>query len=195
MVMREVPDDAMDLSPKLQVKAGAAQDEHFEARIGDSAALAFRVALGVLRRPEDAEEVAQEAFLRARRAFVSLRNPDSFRPWLVRTVFRLALDRQRQDRRRRHREQRAGRESLVLAGTSEDALAQAEVHGKIMDAIDSLPDKLRLTTLLVAIQGNSLGEAARLLRLPEGTVKSRLHLARRALAERLRCVTAASEKH
>jgi RNA polymerase sigma-70 factor (ECF subfamily) len=53
--------------------------------------------------------------------------------------------------------------------------------------VDALPEKLRIVTVLAAFQEHDVASVARLLDLPEGTVKSRLFLARKALAERLRC--------
>src|SRR5205809_7028522 len=79
-------------------------EQEFEARLVESSTLAFRVAYGVLRRREDAEDVAQEAFVKAYRNFSQLRDRDRFRAWLVRMTWRLALDRQRGDRRRLARE-------------------------------------------------------------------------------------------
>src|SRR6202521_2234950 len=76
----------------------------FEARLLESSALAFRVAYGVLRQREDAEDVAQEAFAKAYRRFRQLRDRNRFRAWLVRMTWRLAIDRQRADRRRASRE-------------------------------------------------------------------------------------------
>jgi RNA polymerase sigma-70 factor (ECF subfamily) len=55
-------------------------------------------------------------------------------------------------------------------------------------AIDALPEKLRVVVVLGAIQGHDIHSIARLLELPEGTVKSRLYLARKGLAESLRCL-------
>ena len=81
------------------VSLDPALEHELEERVADSSALAFRVALSVLRRREDAEDVAQDAFLRAHRAFGSLRDRDRFRAWLVRTAFRLALDRRRGEKR------------------------------------------------------------------------------------------------
>jgi RNA polymerase sigma-70 factor (ECF subfamily) len=158
----------------------------FEERVVDSSTLAFRVALGVLRRREDAEDVAQEAFVRAHRAFGSLRDRDRFRGWLVRTAFRLALDRKRGDKRRTRREDVAAIEAPVHAESVEDSAARAEVRARVGEAVDALPEKLRVVTVLAAIQEHDVASVARLLELPEGTVKSRLHLARKALAERLR---------
>jgi len=164
----------------------AASEREFEERVVDSSTLAFRVALGVLRRREDAEDVAQDAFLRAHRAFASLRDRDRFRAWLVRTAFRLALDRLRSEKRRALREDAAAIEAPAPAESVEDAATRAELRARVGEAIDALPEKLRIVTVMAAIQEHDVASVARLLDLPEGTVKSRLFLARRALAERLR---------
>ena len=79
-------------------------EQEFEARLVESSTLAFRVAYGVLRQRQDAEDVAQEAFVKAYRSFTQLRDRERFRAWLVRITWRLALDRQRGDRRRLVRE-------------------------------------------------------------------------------------------
>jgi RNA polymerase sigma-70 factor (ECF subfamily) len=167
------------------VSLDPALEREFETRVVDSSTLAFRVALGVLRRRADAEDVAQEAFLRAHRAFASLRDRDRFRAWLARTAFRLALDRRRGERRRAFREDRASLESPVVR-SAEDEAYESEVRTRVGEAIDAMPDKLRLVTILAAIEEQDVSSVARLLALPEGTVKSRLHLARKALAEKLR---------
>jgi RNA polymerase sigma-70 factor (ECF subfamily) len=70
----------------------------------ESSRLAVRVAFSVLRQREDAEDVAQEAFAKAHRSFSQLRDRERFRAWLGRMTFRMALDRQRANRRRAQRE-------------------------------------------------------------------------------------------
>src|SRR4051812_6557087 len=80
----------------------------FETRLVESSTLAFRVAYGVLRHRQDAEDVAQEAFVKAYGKFRQLRDRERFRSWLVRMTWRLAIDRQRADRRREARERNAG---------------------------------------------------------------------------------------
>src|ERR671910_926378 len=82
-------------------------EAEFEARLVESSTLAFRVAFGVLRHREDAEDVAQEAFAKAYRNFYQLRDRERFRAWLVRMTWRMALDRQRANRRRMAREEAA----------------------------------------------------------------------------------------
>jgi RNA polymerase sigma-70 factor (ECF subfamily) len=180
-------DDVVLHSPERAVSLDPALEREFEARVADSSTLAFRVALGVLRHREDAEDVAQEAFVRAHRSFGSLRDRDRFRAWLVRTAFRLALDHRRGQRRRQARED--GTVAEPVSGASvEDEVARREVSEAVTAAVDALPEKLRVVTVLAALEGRDVAAVARLLELPEGTVKSRLHLARKALAERLRCL-------
>ena len=168
----------MSLDPSLE--------QEFESRIGDSSMLAFRVALSVVRRHADAEDVAQEAFLRAHRAFGTIRDRERFRAWLVRTTFRLALDRIRGEKRRARREDAVAIEAPSRSDSAEDAAARSELREHVAEAVAALPEKLRLVTVLVAIEEQDTASVARLLELPEGTVKSRLHRARKELAEKLR---------
>jgi RNA polymerase sigma-70 factor (ECF subfamily) len=154
----------------------------FADRLRETSTLAFRVAYGVLRHREDAEDVAQEAFVRAHRSFAQLRDRDRFRAWLVRMTWRLAIDRIRTDKRRLAREQAAQPQPEVSV---EDIAVARERSRALWNAIDDLPEKLRLTIVLAAIEGHDIPEVARLLDVPPGTVKSRLFLARQQLAEKL----------
>jgi len=164
-------------------------EREFESRLRESSRLAFRVAYGVLRHREDAEDVAQEAFAKAYTSFHTLRDRDRFRAWLVRMTWRLAIDRLRANRRRSAHEQ--------AAETAPDPTVDADVearerHVHLWAAIDSLPDSLRLVTILAAIEGHDLKEVSRLLRVPTGTIKWRLFMARRKLQEKLRWMTSAN---
>ena len=157
-------------------------EREFEARIADCSTLAVRVAFSVLRQQQDAEDVAQEAFVRAHRSFRKLRNRESFRAWLVRTTWRLALDHRRGEQRRSARQ---NAHAISTIQVTADAVAAAERTAALWQAIDALPEKLRITIVLSAIEGHEVADVARLLGLPEGTVKSRLFNARRQLQERL----------
>jgi len=159
----------------------AALEREFEARLVESSTLAFRVAYGVLRHRQDAEDVAQEAFVKAYRSFNQLRDRDRFRAWLVRMTWRLALDRQRGERRRLARESAT---QETAADASEELIAR-ERAALLWTAIDSLPDKLRIVIVLAGIEGHDTHDVARLLGIPQGTVKSRLFLARQRLKEQL----------
>ncbi len=161
-------------------------EREFEARLVESSTLAFRVAYGVLRHRQDAEDVAQEAFAKAYRSFGQLRDRDRFRAWLVRMTWRLAIDRRRADRRRLLREEAPA--DRAVGPDAADAVESSERSAQLWRAIDALPDKLRVVIVLAAIEEHDISEVARLLGLPPGTVKSRLFLARKRLQESLRWV-------
>jgi len=161
-------------------------EREFEARLAESSTLAFRVAYSVLRHREDAEDVAQSAFINAHQHFRRLRDRDRFRAWLVRIVWRLALNRARADLRRSVREEVPADQPRSV--TAEDILTANERAAHLWRAIDDLPARLRQTVVLASIEGHGVSEVARLLGIPEGTVKSRLFLARERLAEKLQCL-------
>ena len=180
-------DRASLLVPGL-VTLDASLEQEFEARLVETSRLAFRVAFSVLRHQQDAEDVAQESFAKAYRHFTSLRDRNRFRAWLVRTVWRTALDRQRSNRRRGAHELVV--EPVTLAQvSSRDAVSHPvadDDRAALWTAIDALPEKLRVVIVLASIEGHDVREVAVLLRIPEGTVKSRLFLARQRLKEALR---------
>jgi RNA polymerase sigma-70 factor (ECF subfamily) len=165
--------------------ANAATRREFEDRLAECGPLAYRVARGVLRNTADAEDVAQEALLRAYRRFDRLRDRNRFRGWLVRITFRLALDRARSAKRREQRETLWARP--LPRPSTEDLAASSEFQAHLERAVDELPQKLRLALLLAAMEGHTVEEVAAILGLPAGTVKSRLFFARKQLAEKLRC--------
>ena len=160
----------------------------FEERLAECGPLAYRVARGVLRNTADAEDVAQEALLRAYRNFDRLRDRNRFRGWLVRISFRLALDRLRSAKRREQRDFDWSQPAhQPPARNAEDLAASNEFQGHLDRALDELPEKLRLALLLAAMDGHTIDEIAALLAIPVGTVKSRIFVARKKLAEKLRC--------
>jgi len=171
------PDAAVTYDPALE--------REFEQRLADSSTLAFRVAYGVLRNREDAEEIAQEAFLRAYRSFTRLRDRERFRAWLARIAWRLALDRIRSSKRREIREKVVS-EIEAPARTVEDLAASSEFQRHLEAALDELPEKFRVVLVMGAIEGHKIEDMARVLELPTGTVKSRLHFGKKMLAEKLR---------
>ncbi len=175
--------------------AQAVRRREFEARLAECGPLAFRVARGVLRNDADAEDVAQEALLRAYRRFDRLRDAQRFRGWLVRIVFRLALDRARSAKRRELRETEWAHPARRAAPpNAEELAASGEFQAQFDSALDALPEKLRLVLLLAAMEGHTLEEVATMLGLPIGTVKSRLFAGRKKLAEKLQCYVRNTKK-
>jgi RNA polymerase sigma-70 factor, ECF subfamily len=182
------------IQPGSTLEAGSAREtararlhREFESRLAECGPLAYRVAQGVLRNAADAEDVAQEALLRAYEKFDRLQDPTRFRGWLVRITFRLALDRWRSARRRERRETEWANPELRPAPPTAEEVAQSNAfQARLERALDELPERFRLVLLLAAIEGYTLAEVAGMLKVPMGTVKSRLFFAKKALAEKLR---------
>jgi RNA polymerase sigma-70 factor, ECF subfamily len=156
----------------------------FEARLADSSNLAFRIAYSVLRHRQDAEDVAQEAFVRAHRSFSELRDRERFRAWLARMTWRLALDYRRGQKRRSAREEQAVVPNVTPS--HEEATLAKERSTRLWTAIDALPERLRIVVVLASIEEHGIKEVAAIVDAPEGTVKSRLFEARKMLQEMLR---------
>ena len=160
----------------------------FEERLAECGPLAYRVARGVLRNTADAEDVAQEALLRAYSKFERLRDRNRFRAWLVRIAFRLALDRLRSGKRRELRDTLWSQPvRQPLGATAEDLAVSNEFQAHLENALAELPEKLRLVLLLAAMEGHTIDEIGSMLGISTGTVKSRIFYARRQLAEKLQC--------
>jgi RNA polymerase sigma-70 factor, ECF subfamily len=175
-------------SELVREAAQADARREFEERLAECGPLAYRVACGVLRNAADAEDVAQEALLRAYKCFDRLRDRSRFRGWLVRISFRLALDRLRSAKRREQRDALWSQPAhLPPALTAEDVAASNQFQVHLDRALEELPEKLRLVLLLSAMDGYTIHEIASMVGVPVGTVKSRIFIARKKLAEKLRC--------
>lgn len=147
--------------------------------------VAFRAAFLILRDTGAAEDVAQEAFVRAHRGLRSFRDADPFRPWLLRIATNLALNEVRSRRRRSGMLQRFG---FAMGSRSEPApetiaLATERQH-LLWQAITELPEDDRIVLFLRHFLELPEREIAAVIGKAPGTVKSRLNRA----SERLRKV-------
>src|SRR5512145_2228371 len=101
----------------------------------------------------------------------------------------MSLDRQRANRRRLAHVVEAGLETRFdrpgVVETTTEVVAARERAEHLWNAIEALPEKLRFVVVLAGIEGHDMHEVSALLDVPEGTVKSRLFLARKQLKERL----------
>jgi RNA polymerase sigma-70 factor (ECF subfamily) len=164
------------------------------ARRGDRAAfdglvaahqdVAFRTAYLVLGDAGEAEDAAQEAFVKAYGALARFREGSPFRPWLLKIVGNAARNRRRSGGRRQHLELRVA--TLVpatsVAPSAETEVLAAERRAALVAAIDALPPDDRLVIGARYFLDLAEAEIAELAGIPRGTVKSRLHRARRRLA-------------
>lgn len=157
----------------------------FERRMAETGRLVYQVAYSVLANAADAEEVAQDVFLRAYRKWASLRDPSKFRAWVARMSWRLALNRQRSWARSLRRDTAWFEVTSLRAPGAEKAAARQELESRLRQEIGRLPEKLRAVLLLCAVEDLDAQAVAEILAIPPGTVRSRLHLARKTLLRRL----------
>lgn len=146
--------------------------------------MVYQIAYSALANAADAEEVAQDVFLHAHRKLSSLNDREKFRAWVGRMSWRLALNRLRSQSRSVRRDG-AWLALQPPAADPESEAAQRELASRLSQEIAHLPEKLRSVLLLSAVEGMDAGAIARTLGIPEGTVRSRLFLARRRLLESL----------
>jgi len=152
----------------------------------------YRIALAIVRNPHDAEDVAQETFLQLLRGKRWDRIDDE-RGYLARVAWRLAVRRHSSRKQERvrdegpdRREDRRPPHQLVSADLDPEQFAMdAELEAGLHACIDRLPEKLRQPLALAALGELKLVEIARLLGLPEGTVRRRIHTARQTLRAQL----------
>ncbi|MBI1797548.1 MAG: RNA polymerase sigma factor [Candidatus Eisenbacteria bacterium] len=168
---------------ELVRRAQAGDASAFRRLVERHADRAHALALRIVRSPSDAEEVAQDAFVRAWGGLPRYRGDAAFSSWLYRIVARRAFDRAAVLKGRRGRE--AGVEEIeriadTAARPDDEARARAREVGR---RVDGLGDVQRLVVTLYYFQDRSVEEVARTLRMPENTVKTHLSRARAALRD------------
>ncbi len=150
----------------------------FEELVRGSQADVWRLCFHLLGDRSLAEDVAQDAFVRAYRFLGRYRGDSKFSTWLFSIVRNCCLDELRRLARRRN---------IAEAVRAEPTRAAVEssVRMEVSDALGELSVELREPVVLIDMFGESYKQAARILGVPEGTVKSRVHRARALLARSL----------
>ena len=154
----------------------------------------YRVARSIVRDDSEAEDVVQEAYLRAFSALPEFRGESSLATWLTRIVFNEALQRRRRrvEQPMEHARPLESQSQVIpfpFAGNKavdpESAIAQREIFRLMERAIDGLPEDFRTVLVARVLEDMSIEETADLLGLRPETVKTRLHRARRLVREQL----------
>jgi RNA polymerase sigma-70 factor, ECF subfamily len=157
----------------------------FEALVQAAQHRIYSVALRMLRNRAEAEDVAQEVFLRVHRSIAEFRGEAKLSTWLYGIVARLCLNRlARADRRTRA----AADELAGIADPGIDpmgSVVSAELARALEAAIGELPEERRIVVVLRDVQGLAYEEIAAALGIELGTVRSRLHRARMELKDKL----------
>jgi RNA polymerase sigma-70 factor (ECF subfamily) len=184
--------EIVDPDADLVVRWQSGDESAFEILVKRHEQRVFRLLFRMMGNREEAEDVAQEAFLSLHRHGHRFRREARFSTFVYRVAANAALNRRRALGRSRNRvselkvSQEAGFDLPTAPRDPEDAAAGSEAQQRVQSALLELPEDLRVAILLYDIEGQSYQEVARALGIPEGTVKSRIHRARNSLRELLR---------
>ena len=163
-----------------------AEDRLFDAMLAYKDDV-FRICLGFCRNASDAEDLAQDVYLRAYGNLGRIHTPYAVKEWLIKVTRNTCLDHQKKKGViRRFQEQAAAAPSWHAADAPADAAELSEQLAVLKRAIAALPGKLREVFILRVYGEVTYEELARTLGLRQGTVMSRLNRARRAVAEYLK---------
>jgi RNA polymerase sigma-70 factor (ECF subfamily) len=184
-----------------QLLARAQQGDHkaFAELVSDARPRALAVALKVLRNPDDAEDAVQDAFLKVWRYLGRFEGRASFSTWIHRIVMNASLDlvRRQSCRPEAHAEPEEAPDRRCSEPshdeTPERSLAEAQQSAIVRTALGALSPLHRQALTLREFEDRSYEEIATASQCPIGTVMSRLHHARRKLADELRGTLEVSE--
>lgn len=166
--------------------------EPIEAWVAGYSLMAFRIAYSILRNHHDAEDAVQECFLRVlkhRKRLHEVRNPKT---WIARIAWTASLDRRSNRAKVLANEDASAPEVLMQAHdtnpAADEQLAQRQLHRLMEEMIVTLPEDLRHPLQLSTVQELNSAEIAEILKIPEGSVRTRLMRARQRLKEKLSAV-------
>lgn len=164
---------------RLITRAQSGDTAAFRTIVEQHSGRAYALALRILRSPSDAEEVAQDAFVRVWTALPGFRGDSSFATWLYRIVARRAFDRAQVLKNRRAREQQDGvlPEAAAPEGVDHDVFEAR----KLQRLLETLTSAQRSAVTMFYYEDRSVEQVAVLLNMPENTVKTHLSRARATL--------------
>lgn len=157
--------------------------------------LAYRLAIQITKNHEDANDVMQETFLKVYESIGSFRKESAFETWLYRIIVNQALNMVKRRERRRESSISDADEidlrfnlpgSSSYANSPHDDVEKKELQKWVTQAVDSLSAKHRTVVILHEFEGLTHPQIATILNCSEGTVRSRLHYARRKLRDLLK---------
>jgi RNA polymerase sigma-70 factor, ECF subfamily len=174
-----------------------ADQANFEQDAMQYARQLYSAAMRMTRNPADAEDLVQETFLKAYRAYHTFEEGTNLKAWLYRILTNTYINKYRKDSRRPSEVDLGSVEDLYLyrnIGSEESAEAARSTEERVLDglvesdikkAVEDLPENFRLPVLLADLAGFSYKEIADILDIPIGTVMSRLHRGRKAMEKSL----------
>lgn len=157
----------------------------------------YGAAMRMTRNAADAEDLVQEAYLRAYRGYGNFNAGTNLKAWLFRILTNTFINSYRAKQRRPDTvdldegedfflfNRVGGLEAATANRTTEDTVLERITDSEVKEAVESLPENFRIPVLLADVEGFSYKEIAEIMDVPIGTVMSRLHRGRRALQKAL----------
>ena len=179
--------DAGAAAPVAGAVAPADRDARFGELVKEHQTFLYRFVLRNIGNPSDAEDIAQQAFIEAYKAMATFRGESKLSTWLYGIAMNLVRNYlNRAPHRVREYESDDVLEGLPDAADGPEALAErSQLIERLSSQISELSSELQQILMLVAVDGLSYDEAAVMLEIPVGTVRSRLFRAREQIKERL----------
>jgi RNA polymerase sigma-70 factor (ECF subfamily) len=187
----ETADNVQVSDEELVSRVLEGESAEFETLMRRNNRRVYRVARAVLHDDAEAEDVAQEAYVRAYQHLDQFQGRASFATWLISIAFHEALARVRKRARQQEIDamDESSRDSLpelsVRNGSPEQNASTSEIASLLEDSIDSLPDKYRQIFMLRDVEEMSTADTAACLGISEQNVKIRLHRARALMRRQL----------
>ena len=164
----------------------AVRNDEFRYIYDSAFPILFRVAYRIAGSEEAAEDLCQEAFFRLYEKNMVFPNPEEAKYWLIRVVKNASLNYAKRKERERKAYQRAFREDVRQEETGEALLVKKEIRAEVIEALDKLPENLRMVLVFKEYAEMNYKEIGRVLGISEGNVKVRVFRARERLAALLR---------
>jgi len=146
----------------------------------------YKVACRITNSSEAAEDLCQEAFFRLHEKNMVFPNQEEAKYWLIRVVKNAALNYSKRKQRERKAYQRAFKENTRQEETGEDKIVKKETREEVLEALNKLPENLRIVLILKEYSEMNYREIGRALGVNEGNVKVRVFRARERLSALLR---------
>jgi len=185
-VLAAVLPDATEVNDErdLIVRVQAGDRSAFDLLVRRHLPRARLIAKRLMQNPDDADDLVQDAFLRALERIGTFDASRAFEPWFTRLLVNLGRD---QHRKQTVRRTESNDPEAIPGGTRPDREAErSELRSSLNQALGSLPDRQRLIVTLFEIDGRSTEEIAGMLNVSQVTIRWHLHQARRALREALK---------
>lgn len=184
-IAQDLPANAHSDAREPATPARTERDAAFAALVGRQARFLYRVAFGLLKNTEDAEDAVQETLLKLYR-HDAWQGMNDERAFLARAVWRTGLDRLTSSNARamQHAEDVADLDLASPDASPEEQALGASARAVMKSLIDALPESLRHPLVLCAIDGIDTKQVAAILNIPEGTVRTRTMRARQELRRR-----------